>query len=239
MPKTPPPRRSGSTRRSAPTKVSKPFPWGVVAGSVVLAASLIGLLVYAAVNQGGGRDPIITDPDNNISGITVAAEDELSRNHVEGAVDYPSVPPAGGDHNGAPQTCQVYTEAIAPEHAVHSLEHGAVWVTYNDSASDEDVEALTREVEGDQYRLMSPVPEQESPITLTAWGRTLEVDSADDERVDQFLEAYTNGPQTPEKGAACIGVTTTGPLPPAAPAETPAAVPSAAVPSAPASPAAQ
>ena len=63
MPKTPPPRRSGSTRRSAPTKVGKPFPWGVVAGSVVLAASLIGLLVYAAINQGGGRDPS-TDPDN-------------------------------------------------------------------------------------------------------------------------------------------------------------------------------
>ena len=57
---------------------------------------------------------------------------------------------------------------------------------------------------------MSPLPEQESPIVLTAWGRTLEVDSADDERVDEFLRSYTNGPQTPEKGAACVGVTTTG-----------------------------
>ncbi len=235
MPKTPPPRRSGSTRRSAPTKVSKPFPWGVVAGSVVLAAALIGLLVYAALNQGGGRDPLQTDPDNAIEGVTVADEEQLSRNHVEGAVDYPSLPPSGGDHNGAPQTCQVYTEAIAPERAVHSLEHGAVWVTYNDSASEDDIARLRREVEPDQYRLLSPLPEQESPITLTAWGRTLEVDSAEDERVEQFLEAYTNGPQTPEKGAACIGVTTTGPLAPAqTPAQTPAATPSAA-----ASPAAQ
>jgi len=237
MPKTPPPRRGApprgaSSRRSAPTKVSKPFPWGVVAGSVVLAAALIGLLVYAALNQGGGRNRLFTDPDNSIEGVVVA-DGELSRNHVEGTVDYPSTPPPGGDHNGTPQTCQVYTEEIAPEHAVHSLEHGAVWVTYNDSASEDDIATLTREVEGDQYRLMSPLPEQKSPITLTAWGRTLDVDSADDERVEQFLNAYTNGPQTPEKGAACVGVTTTGPLEPAA-AQTPAATPSAA-----ASPAAQ
>ena len=249
MPKTPPPsRRGGSTRRSAPVKVSQPKPWGVIAGSAALGVALVALLVYAVLNQGGGRDPIITDPDNNISGVTVADEEELGRNHVAGTVDYPELPPAGGDHNGVPQTCDVYSEAIAPEHAVHSLEHGAVWVTYNDDASEDDVATLEDAVQGNPYRLMSPLPEQESPIVLTAWGRTLEVDSADDEQVDQFLRAYTNGPQTPEKGAACVGVTTTGPLQ-AAPTETPtmpAATPSAgasaapsAAPSASASPAAQ
>jgi hypothetical protein len=140
-----------------------------------------------------------------------------------------------------PQTCDVYTEPIAPEHAVHSLEHGAVWITYDDSVPEADVTALAAEVRGNPYRLMSPLPEQDSPIVLTAWGRTLEVDSADDERVDQFLRAYTNGPQTPERGAACVGVTTTGPLP-GAPAEAPATPAPPAAPSAPApsaSPAAQ
>ena len=232
MPKTPPPsRRGGSTRRSAPVKVSQPKPWGVIAGSAALGVALVALLVYAVLNQGGGRDPIITDPDNNIQGVAVVAdEEELGRNHVAGTVDYPEMPPPGGDHNGVPQTCDVYTEAIAPEHAVHSLEHGAVWVTYDDSVSEDDVSSLEDQVSGDPYRLMSPLPEQESPIVLTAWGRTLEVDSADDERVDQFLRAYTNGPQTPERGAACVGVTTTGPLQ-AAPTDTPtmpAASPSAA-----------
>jgi hypothetical protein len=195
------------------------------------------------MNQGGGRDPILTDPDNSIEGVVVADEKALSRNHVAGAVDYPELPPPGGDHNGVPQTCDVYTEAIAPEHAVHSLEHGAVWVTYNDDVSEDDVAALEDKVGGDAYRLMSPLPEQESPIVLTAWGRTLEVDRADDERVDQFLRAYTNGAQTPERGAACVGVTTTGPLQ-AAPTEAPPspAAPSAApsaVPAPSASPAAQ
>ena len=234
MPKTPPPsRRGGSSRRTAATKVTKPFPWGVVLGSVALGAALVGLLVYAALNQGGGIPKTLTDPDNAISGVSVADEQGLARKHVPGPVDYPELPPAGGDHNGEPQTCAVYTEPIAPERAVHSLEHGAVWVTYNDDAGEDDVSALAQEVEGDPYRLMSPLPDQDSPIVLTAWGRTLEVDSADDERVDQFLEAYTNGRQTPEKGAACVGSTATGPLPPAPPA------PPVATPSPAASPAAQ
>ncbi len=249
MPKTPPPsRRGSSSRRSAPVKVEQPKPWGVILGSTALGLALVALLVYAVLNQGGGVSDLVRDPDNAIEGVVLADEEALSRDHVAGAVDYEQLPPPGGDHNGTPQTCDVYTEAIAPEHAVHSLEHGAVWVTYNDQASEDDVSALEDQVQGNAYRLMSPVPEQESPIVLTAWGRTLEVDSADDERVDQFFEAYTNGPQTPERGAACVGVTTTGPLqgaptdaptmPGATPSAGASAVPSA-VPSASASPAAQ
>ena len=221
MPKTPPPsRRGGSSRRTAPVKVSQPKPWGVIAGSAVLGVALVALLVYAVMNQGGGRDPILTDPDNAIEGVTIADEEALGRNHVPGPVEYEQLPPPGGDHSGVPQTCDVYTEPIAPEHALHSLEHGAVWVTYDDSVSEDDIATLEGAVQGNPYGLMSPLPEQESPIVLTAWGRTLEVDSADDERVDQFLRAYANGPETPERGAACVGVTTTGPLQ-GAPTDTP------------------
>jgi hypothetical protein len=238
MPKTPPPsRRGGSPRRTASTKVAKPFPWGTVLGSAVLGLALVALLAYAALNQGSGVSDLVRDPDGAIEGVTVADEEALGRNHVPGPVEYPELPPNGGDHNGVPQTCAVYTEPIAPEHAVHSLEHGAVWVTYDDSLAEDDVAALVEMVENDPYRLLSPLPEQESPIVATAWGRTLEVDSPDDESLDQFLEAYTNGPQTPEPGAACVGVSTTGPLQ-AAPAAPPA--PTASAPATPsASPAAQ
>lgn len=233
MPKTPPPaRRGGSSRRSAPVKVQQPKPWGVIAGSAALGVALVALLVYAVLNQGGGVSELVRDPDNAIEGVTVADEEALSQNHVPGPVDYPRLPPPGGDHNGVPQTCDVYTEPIAPEHAVHSMEHGAVWVTYDDSLGEDDVATLEDEVRGDPYRLLSPLPEQESPVVLSAWGRTLEVDSVDDERVGQFLRAYTNGPQTPERGAACVGVTTTGPLEAAPAAPAPSAAPSA-VPSSP------
>lgn len=219
-------RTPASPRRAAPTKVSKPFPWGTVVGSVVLGAALVGLLVYAAMNQGSGVRDLVRNPDAAIDGVVVA-EGELERGHVAGPVDYPQNPPNSGDHNIQPQQCDVYTEPIAPEHAIHSLEHGAVWITYNDDVPDDQVAELAAKVEGDPYGLMSPIPEQTSPINLSAWGRRLSVDSADDSRIDDFIEGYRSGPQTPERGAACIGVTTTGTVSDAPPA--PETQPSAAV----------
>jgi hypothetical protein len=206
--------------------VSKPFPWATALGSLVLGAALIGLIVYAAYNQGSGVRDIVRNPDGAIKGVAVA-EGELKRGHVTGAVKYDQTPPNSGDHNGTPQQCAVYTAPIPNEHAVHSLEHGAVWITYNDKVPADQVAKLAAKVEGDPYGLMSPVPEQKSPINLSAWGRRLSVDSADDDRIDDFIEGYSSGPQTPERGAACIGNTTTGALA-AAPVQTvPSGQPSA------------
>ena len=214
-------RTPASSRRAAPTKVRKPFPWGTALGSLVLAAALIGILAYAFTNQGGGRDQVLINPDKAIEGVAVA-EGELSRGHVDGPVKYEQTPPNSGDHNVTPQQCAVYNAPIAPEHALHSLEHGAVWITYNDDVPDDQVEELADKAQGEAYVLMSPLPEQKSPINLSAWGRRLSVDSADDDRIDDFIRGYANGPQAPEPGAACIGNTTTGPV---APASAPVATP--------------
>jgi hypothetical protein len=40
---------------------------------------------------------------------------------------------------------------------------------------------------------------------LSAWGHQLSVDSAADPRVEEFITAYVQGPQTPEPGAPCTG----------------------------------
>ena len=208
----------GARGRSAPVKVSKPFPWGTVLTSVVLAAALIGLLAYAFTNQGGG----IFDPDDQFGDRLVKGEDDLGRGHVAGAVDYPdypSRPPVGGDHNATPQQCAVYEEQVPAEHAVHSLEHGAVWITYQPDLPEDQVAELTEMAEGDPYMLLSPLPEQESPIVLTSWARQLPVDSASSPDIAKFVDAYQNGKLTPERGAACIGNTGTGTLASDAPTE--------------------
>lgn len=200
--------------RSAPVKVSKPFPWGTVVVSVVLAALLIGLIVYAVRNQGSGVRDLLAEEDASFDGITVV--DEPARDHVNGPVDYPDYPakpPLGGEHNGVPQQCGVYTEQIPAEHAVHSMEHGAAWVTYDPDLPADQIAELTELVEGDPYRLLSPLPGQEAPVIVTAWGRQLEADSATDDDVERFLDVYANGRQTPEKGAQCAGNTTTGTTP--------------------------
>ncbi|MEU6350216.1 DUF3105 domain-containing protein [Streptomyces sp. NPDC047072] len=132
---------------------------------------------------------------------------KLSQTHVDKQVDYPMTPPVGGDHAPVWQNCNgdVYTQQIQNENAVHALEHGAVWVTYNDKAADADVKALADKVAKTPYTLMSPYPGQSSPITLSAWGHQLNVTEQSDPRVAEFLEKYVQGAQTPEPGAACTG----------------------------------
>lgn len=205
--------KSGSAKKRPPiTAVKKPFPWGTVIGGGLLALALIGIVVYAATNQGEGFTDPLEAADERFPGINAANIDELERNHVEGPVDYPSVPPLGGNHSAVPQQCDVYTEPIPTESAVHSLEHGAVWITYSSELPEDQVDALTGIVEGDPYGLLSPVPDQDAPVIATAWGRQLTADSADDDRIEEFFDTYKSGPQTPERGAACVGSATTGSL---------------------------
>jgi hypothetical protein len=132
---------------------------------------------------------------------------KLTQNHVSGDVKYAMNPPVGGDHNQVWMNCDgdVYTKELNKTNAVHSLEHGAVWVTYNSKASDADVKALADKVEKTPYSLMSPVEDQKDPIMLSAWGAQRTVTSAKDPNVNKFFEKYVQGEQTPEKGAACTG----------------------------------
>ncbi|WP_030746361.1 DUF3105 domain-containing protein [Streptomyces sp. NRRL F-5135] len=132
---------------------------------------------------------------------------KLGRNHVTENVSYPMTPPVGGDHNQVWMNCEgdVYKDPIPNVNAVHSLEHGAVWVTYNEKAAADDVKKLGERVEKTPYSLMSPVKEQSGALMLSAWGKQVTVDSATDPRVEQFFTKYVQGSQTPEPGAACTG----------------------------------
>src|SRR5215208_5439695 len=60
----------------------------------------------------------------------VKSYSNLSRDHVRGRINYPQNPPVGGPHNPVWQKCGFYSKPVRNEHAVHSMEHGAVWITY-------------------------------------------------------------------------------------------------------------
>ncbi|MER6599077.1 DUF3105 domain-containing protein [Streptomyces rubiginosohelvolus] len=132
---------------------------------------------------------------------------DLGRNHVTTPVSYKMSPAAGGDHDPAWMNCNgdVYDEEVSETSAVHSLEHGAVWVTYTDKATSKDVKALNEKVKSTPYTLMSPYAKQSSPISVSAWGKQLNVDSSSDPRLQRFLDKYVQGKQTPEPGATCSG----------------------------------
>ncbi|MGI5140511.1 MULTISPECIES: DUF3105 domain-containing protein [unclassified Streptomyces] len=183
-----------------------------IAASVVVVAGLVVGGVVLIQSQSG--DKASAADDSKGSGHFVAGADgvntwkgTLGRTHTTKTVNYPMEPPVGGDHNPVWQNCNgdVYTKPVNNMNAVHSLEHGAVWVTYNSKASKADVDALAAKVQKTPYTLMSPVEDQKDPIMLSAWAHQRTVKSASDPDVDKFFAQFVQGSQTPEPGAACTG----------------------------------
>ncbi|MFE5398111.1 DUF3105 domain-containing protein [Streptomyces sp. NPDC056568] len=185
-----------------------------IAVSTVVVAGLVVGGVFLVRSQSDDSGDDTASDGKSTSGKFVAGDDgvrtwkgTLSRNHVTKKVSYPVDPPVGGDHNQAWMNCNgdVYDKPLNNENAVHSLEHGAVWVTYTDQAPKADVEKLAAKVKKTPYSLMSPDDKQKDPIVLSAWGHQRTVTGADDPNVDTFFEKFVQGEQTPEPGAACTG----------------------------------
>jgi hypothetical protein len=134
--------------------------------------------------------------------------DGLTRNHVTGRVDYPQTPPVGGDHNSVWWNCGAYSSAIPTEQGVHSMEHGAVWITYA-GIPDQQVKALDALAAPGRFILVTPWDTSRgalpSKIVASAWGEQLKLDSPADPRLSQFISTFERGEQTPEPGAACSG----------------------------------
>ena len=103
---------------------------------------------------------------------------------------------------------------MVSEQAVHSLEHGAVWVTYDPDLPAEQVRDLQELAASNGHLLVSPMRGLPSPVVASAWGVQLELGSTSDRRLPAFVARYQQGPQTPEPGAPCSGGTSAVPEPP-------------------------
>ena len=172
----------------------------IILGMIVLGVAGLAFILYLNVR-----------PEPQIAGVVQFPRP--ARGHDDTLVFNESeLPPAGGEHFNIWQNCGIYEEPIQTGNAIHSMEHGALWITYQPDLPSNEVAALENMVRSQTFLLLSPYPGQRSPIVLTAWGLQLEVDSANDARIADFIERYRLGPQTPELGAACTqGVGT--PLP--------------------------
>lgn len=168
------------------------------------ALAVIALVITViAVNAVPKVDPASIEIDglNEFPNLTAV--------HVDTAVDYQAEygmsPPAGGNHAAAWLNCGIYTEVQQNENAVHALEHGAVWVTYNpDQVSGSDLTTLQNAVPS-TYTIVSPYPDLQAPVVASAWGEQIELDGVDDERLQLFIDKFWKSASAPEPGAACTG----------------------------------
>ncbi|OLB06019.1 MAG: hypothetical protein AUH14_07365 [Candidatus Rokubacteria bacterium 13_2_20CM_69_15_1] len=88
---------------------------------------------------------------------------------------------------------------------MHSLERGAVWITYRPDLPPGELDALRRLARRERLVLVSPYPELPVPVVASAWGRQLRLDSANDSRLGRFVRIFQNGLQAPERGRECSG----------------------------------
>ena len=130
---------------------------------------------------------------------------DLSQEHVTAPVNYAQTPPVGGPHYSQWLNCGVYPTPVQNENAVHALEHGAVWITYQPDLPADQVATLKTLTKAGAYRLLSPYPGLPSPIVASAWGLQLQVETVADPRLEAFVKTYANRSDGPEYGAPCSG----------------------------------
>ncbi len=149
----------------------------------------------------------------------------LQHQHVTGPVTYTELPPVGGPHDAIWMNAGVYSKPIPTERAVHNMEHGAIWITYNPNLSAGQITQLVAFVgkqplidesqatqiagQANRYMDLSPWPTSSmpSPIVLSAWGHQLRVTSPTDPRMQKFVDTFRNSATyTPEHGSAVDGI---------------------------------
>ena len=156
--------------------------------------------------QNGFPDKPALPNNSGIKGVQTFPDKSIYHNHVQTLdVQEGDMPPVFGAHFPAWQNCGIYDQPVGLGNALHSMEHGAVWLTYRPDLGAKDVSDLQALVRGHGYVLMSPYATQKKTVVLTAWGVQLVIDSLPDERIAKFITYYELGPQNSEPGAPCSG----------------------------------
>jgi hypothetical protein len=217
-----PPRKAPPRKPGKSIVNQKQTPWGLIASTVAVvlfAATVIIVVIATHKSSNGGTSSTnggqSVDKNNpyrqpalaaamQIKGVTYTVE--AQHTHVSGVIKYDSSPPIGGNHSQYWANCSgnVYDHQIANENAVHMLEHGAVWVTYNPATLPaSEIPKLESYVTGQDRIAMSPYAGLKTPISLQAWGYQLFVNKATDPRIAQFIATLKFNPKTTPENASC------------------------------------
>lgn len=171
----------------------------IIVGLIVLAL-IVGFAALVWVDSSQRR---ASSPPDGVQEFDVGS----AGRHTQGDVTYEQNPPAGGEHNPVWQNSGFYEEPVRNENAVHTMEHGGVWITYDPDLPQDQKDTLREIVQGQDCLLASPYPDlpDGAPVVASAWGAQMQLKSADDPGLQEFIRYYRKGPQTPEPGAACTG----------------------------------
>lgn len=191
-------RAAGS--RAVATKARQRSAWRAnvdsFGGFAVIVPLVLAIVVVGAIVV---RTPLgFTTSDDPLLGDAVSSG---PASHVaDGSLSADALPPTGGPHSSVPQRVASYDSPIEDGNAIHALEHGVVWISYQpDLLTADDIEALER-VRSDFSRdvILSPRPANSDAVVAASWERRLILDDVDSELLREFVA--TNRNRSPEPG---------------------------------------
>lgn len=170
----------------------------LVRGGIVTV--ILAVVVAAAALALGVGQPEI--------GVGVIDEGGVGRHLPDGsALTQRNRPPSSGPHYASRARYGLSTTPVAPGNWIHALEHGAVVILYK-CASDEECIKTGQMIDaqvyvsardgrfGERKLVITPYSDMDAPITAVAWGRKLELQELDAERILAFYDRYLDrGPE--------------------------------------------
>lgn len=169
--------------------------WGSLGAKIGIGAVVLGLIAVVLISQ-----PELRGVPDGTSEVVVA-----EAVHTNTPISTETAVPAGGPHSGIWANCGYYPNEINAGNALHSVEHGAVWLTYDPTLLTDNGESLKRFTSRNEKVLVSAVPNQGSAYIATAWARQLTIDDVEDIRLGQFVNEFTSASSAPEPGGTCGG----------------------------------
>ena len=125
--------------------------------------------------------------------------------HTLRSVSYAQIPPSSGNHSPVWQNCGFYSEPVGDEHAVHSLEHGVVWITYRPDLPADQVDLLRQFTANQEHLIVSPYPGLPALVVVSAWEHQQRFDSLDMAALGSVVQDLRNSAAAPEPGGSCEG----------------------------------
>jgi hypothetical protein len=188
-------RPSGGSRKAGWRETVDSFGGFMTIGAAALALVVVGVIVVGVIGGGGGvessGDPLLGEEIAVGRATHIATLEEMEIT--------PGLPPVGGPHFPVWLDPGVYG-TVSDGNAVHSLEHGMIWISYNASMVSEEqiaeLEGLYDEFSNDV--IISERDDNAFPVAIASWGRLLRLDAPDLEQMREFVT--TNRNRSPEPG---------------------------------------
>lgn len=158
---------------------------------ILIGLIAIGFVIFTVTQK---------EPQTERPGVAHA---DQGREHVNDKEYGGDEPPTSGEHAEA-LPWRVYDEEIKDVNAIHNLEHGGIYVSYNPSLDSEEVsklkalffEPFSRDGFEPNKVIMAPRAANESPIVVSSWQRSLKLDSFDEEVLaDYYLRNVGKSPE--------------------------------------------